>query len=102
MEKNPREIQHTSAADYKAAPFEKVILPLGSLESHGPHLPFGTDPLNADWMKDALKQNPALIAHKDYDGPALIASTPELQKFALKFAGDEKAFPKGQAWLRKK
>ncbi|MCL4466941.1 MAG: creatininase family protein [Chloroflexi bacterium] len=47
MEKNPREIQHTSAADYKAAPFEKVILPLGSLESHGPHLPFGTDALTA-------------------------------------------------------
>ena len=60
-----------------------------------------TDPLNADWMKDALKQNPALIAHKDYDGPALIASTPELQKFALKFAAGEKAFPKGQTWIRR-
>jgi len=43
MEKNPLEVQHWSAADFKEAPFEKVILPLGSLESHGPHLPFGTD-----------------------------------------------------------
>ena len=47
MDKNPHEIQHLTAADYHAAPFEKVILPLGSLESHGPHLPFGTDALTA-------------------------------------------------------
>jgi len=47
MNKNPLEVQHLTAADYKASPFEKVILPLGSLESHGPHLPFGTDALTA-------------------------------------------------------
>ena len=47
MQKNPLEIQHLSAADYKVAPFEKIILPLGSLESHGAHLPFGTDALTA-------------------------------------------------------
>jgi creatinine amidohydrolase len=47
MKKNPLEIQHLSAADYRQSPFEKVILPLGALESHGPHLPFGTDALTA-------------------------------------------------------
>lgn len=47
MQKNPLDIQHLTAADYQAAPFEKVILPLGALESHGPHLPFGTDALTA-------------------------------------------------------
>ena len=47
MNKNPLEVQHLTAADYKASPFEKVILPLGSLESHGPHLPFDTDALTA-------------------------------------------------------
>lgn len=47
MKKNPLEIQHWSSADFKAAPFEKAILPLGSLESHGGHLPFGTDALTA-------------------------------------------------------
>lgn len=47
MKKNPFEIQHLTAADYRSEPFEKVILPLGSLESHGPHLPFGTDALTA-------------------------------------------------------
>ena len=47
MKKNPLEIQHLSAADYRQSPFEKVILPLGSLESHGAHLPFGTDALTA-------------------------------------------------------
>ena len=47
MEKNPLLIQHFTAADYAAAPFLTVILPLGSLESHGPHLPFGTDALTA-------------------------------------------------------
>ncbi len=47
MKKNPLEIQHLTAADFRQAPFEKVILPLGSLESHGGHLPFGTDALTA-------------------------------------------------------
>jgi len=47
MEKNLLEIQHLTATDYRNEPFEKVILPLGSLEGHGPHLPFGTDSLTA-------------------------------------------------------
>ena len=47
MKKNPIEVQHLNSGDFRAAPFEKVILPLGSLESHGAHLPFGTDAITA-------------------------------------------------------
>jgi len=47
MKKNPIEVQHLNSGDFRTAPFEKVILPLGSLESHGAHLPFGTDALTA-------------------------------------------------------
>jgi creatinine amidohydrolase len=47
MERNPRLVQHFTASDYAATPFSTVILPLGSLESHGPHLPLGTDALTA-------------------------------------------------------
>jgi creatinine amidohydrolase len=47
MKKNSLEVQHLNAADFRKSPFEKVILPLGSLESHGAHLPFGTDALTA-------------------------------------------------------
>ena len=47
MDKNPLEIQHWNATDWKENPFETVILPLGSLENHGGHLPFGTDALTA-------------------------------------------------------
>ncbi|MCQ8894491.1 MAG: creatininase family protein [Methanolinea sp.] len=47
MEKNPLLVQHLTAADYSKRPFSTVILPLGSLESHGPHLPLGTDTLTA-------------------------------------------------------
>ncbi len=47
MKKNPLEIQYLNAADLQTRPFDKVILPLGSLESHGRHLPFGTDTLTA-------------------------------------------------------
>ena len=47
MEKNPLLIAHLTAADYADAPFDTVILPLGSLESHGNHLPFATDALTA-------------------------------------------------------
>ena len=49
MDKDTIEIQHLTAADYRKNPFQKVILPLGSLESHGPHMPFATDALTA-WM----------------------------------------------------
>ena len=45
MKKNPFDIQHLTAADLKTSQFDKIILPLGSLESHGEHLPFGTDAL---------------------------------------------------------
>lgn len=47
MEKNPLEIQHWNGSDWRSDPFEKVILPLGSLENHGWHLPFATDALTA-------------------------------------------------------
>jgi creatinine amidohydrolase len=47
MKKNTLEVQHWNSLDFKTNPFEKVILPLGSLESHGNHLPFGTDALTA-------------------------------------------------------
>jgi creatinine amidohydrolase len=47
VKKNSIEVQHLNAHDFRTAPFEKVILPLGSLESHGAHLPFGTDALTA-------------------------------------------------------
>jgi len=47
MKKNPIEVQHLNSGDFRVGPFEKVILPLGSLESHGAHLPFGTDALTA-------------------------------------------------------
>jgi len=47
MQKNPLEIQHWNGTDWRDDPFEKVILPLGSLENHGWHLPFATDALTA-------------------------------------------------------
>lgn len=47
MNKNPLEVQHWTGFEWKDKPFEKVILPLGSLENHGNHLPFGTDALTA-------------------------------------------------------
>jgi len=47
MKKNPIELQHLNADDVRPLPFDKLILPLGSLESHGAHLPFGTDALTA-------------------------------------------------------
>ncbi len=47
MKKNMLDAQHLNASDWKTKPFDKVILPLGSLESHGWHLPFGTDALTA-------------------------------------------------------
>jgi len=50
MEKNPLLVHHLTASDYQLVPFTTVILPLGSLESHGPHLPFATDTLTAYFL----------------------------------------------------
>jgi creatinine amidohydrolase len=47
MKQNPLKIHHLTASDFRPAFYDKVILPLGSLESHGPHLPFATDTLTA-------------------------------------------------------
>jgi creatinine amidohydrolase len=47
MEKRSYLAGHMTAAEYAASPFDTVILPLGSFESHGPHLPFATDALTA-------------------------------------------------------
>ncbi|MBN1165601.1 MAG: creatininase family protein [Methanospirillaceae archaeon] len=47
MKKNPLKVQHMVASDPGNRSFDTVILPLGSLESHGPHLPLGTDALTA-------------------------------------------------------
>jgi len=47
MKKNPHELQHLTAEDERNRQFDKVILPVGSLESHGLHLPFGTDTFTA-------------------------------------------------------
>ena len=39
--------EELNTADLQAARFDKVILPIGSCESHGDHLPFGIDAMIA-------------------------------------------------------
>lgn len=39
--------EELNTADLQAAGFDKVILPIGSCESHGDHLPFGIDAMIA-------------------------------------------------------
>ncbi len=59
MEKNPQQIQHLTAQDFRENPFNLVILPLGSLESHGSHLPFATDAYTAAILaEEVAKQIP--------------------------------------------
>ena len=59
MEKNPLLVQHTTAHDYREKPFDLAILPLGSLESHGSHLPFATDAYTAAILaEEVAKQIP--------------------------------------------
>lgn len=39
-----------------------VLIPVGSTEQHGHHLPLGTDSINVDWMcQEAAKREPALV-----------------------------------------
>ena len=39
--------EELNSADLRAAGFDKAILPIGSCESHGDHLPFGIDAMIA-------------------------------------------------------
>ena len=44
------ELWKLTAHELKEAKFDKVIIPLGSNESHGMHLPTGTDTMTAHKM----------------------------------------------------
>lgn len=47
-----------------------VVIPMGAIEQHGPHLPVGTDAiLSQAWLQSALEQLPAQVPI--YVGPAL-------------------------------
>lgn len=47
-----------------------VVIPMGAIEQHGPHLPVGTDAiLSQAWLQSALEQLPAQVPV--YVGPAL-------------------------------
>jgi creatinine amidohydrolase len=39
--------EELNTGDFAAAGFDKVIVPVGSCEAHGDHLPFGTDAMVA-------------------------------------------------------
>lgn len=52
-------------------------------------------PLEEDWVEEKIKENKAAIAHMFIEDRCVItAPTADLQRFLLKYAEDEKAFPK--------
>ena len=65
-----------------------VYMPLGPLEWHGPHLPLGVDPLNAEHVaRQAAEQTGGLILPTFYWGTER-ERTPEMQQW-LGFKGDK-------------
>ena len=48
--------EELNTADLAASGFDKVILPIGSCESHGDHLPFGIDAMIAYDLALAVAQ----------------------------------------------
>ena len=94
MEKDPLLVQHLTSADYQDAPFSTVILPLGSLESHGPHLPFGTDALTAYQLaQEVAAQVPGTVVlppvnygMSEYyrDFPFTVSLTPETETAVIR------------------
>lgn len=58
--------------------------------------------MDLDWLQKTLKENPKLIPHvMRKNGPILIASTEELQKFVAKYADDKSVF-KNEVTLKPK
>lgn len=59
--------------------------------------------LDEDWLKRMLREKKFLLSHEIIDGRMLLtASTPTLQRFAIRYAEDTLAFAHTQEWRRKK
>ena len=92
-----------TAGDFKEAIAKSqgtCLLPFGILEKHGPHLPIGTDLLNARYVAEHAVEEEYAIIFPDYFAgqifeakhePGTIAYSPELQLRLLQETTDEMA-----------
>ena len=101
--KLPAKWEELTAGDFKEAIAKSqatCLLPFGILEKHGPHLPIGTDLLNARYVAEhAAEEEYAIIFPEHFAGqifeakhePGTIAYSPELQLRLLQETTDEMA-----------
>ena len=95
--------EELTAGDFKEAIAKSqgtCLLPFGILEKHGPHLPIGTDLLNARYVAEHAAEEEYAIIFPDYFAgqifeakhePGAIAYSPELQLRLLQETTDEMA-----------
>ena len=95
--------EELTAGDFKEAIVKAqgtCLLPFGILEKHGPHLPLGTDLLNARYVSEHAAQEEYAIIFPEYFAgqifeakhePGTIAYSPELQLRLLQETTDERA-----------
>jgi len=95
--------EELTAGDFKEAIAKSqgtCLLPFGILEKHGPHLPIGTDLLNARYVAEHAVEEEYAIIFPDYFAgqifeakhePGTIAYSPELQLRLLQETTDEMA-----------
>jgi creatinine amidohydrolase len=95
--------EELTAGDFKEAIAKSqgtCLLPFGILEKHGPHLPIGTDLLNARYVAEHAAQEEYAIIFPEYFAgqifeakhePGTIAYSPELQLRLLQETTDEMA-----------
>ena len=101
--KLPAKWEELTAGDFKEAIAKSqgtCLLPFGILEKHGPHLPIGTDLLNARYVAEHAVEEEYAIIFPDYFAgqifeakhePGTIAYSPELQLRLLQETTDEMA-----------
>ena len=95
--------EELTAGDFREAIAKSqgtCLLPFGILEKHGPHLPIGTDLLNARYVAEHAVEEEYAIIFPDYFAgqifeakhePGTIAYSPELQLRLLQETTDEMA-----------
>jgi len=95
--------EELTAGDFKEAIAKSqgtCLLPFGILEKHGPHLPIGTDLLNARYVAEHAVEEEYAIIFPDYFAgqifeakhePGTVAYSPELQLRLLQETTDEMA-----------
>ena len=67
--------------NYEIKSGKKIIIPLGSMEQHGPHLPISTDTIIAEYLANQIYKKNILVCPSWYSLWSIISNTDHFSIF---------------------